>query len=146
AAGDREAAVSVRLPDGSEYAHQGTLDFSGDIVDPTTGAVSMRARIPNPDKRLLPGTYVTLVATLGVQQGVFAIPQAAVLRDARGAYALVVGKNGKVARKDVRIASAAAAGDWVVDGLAAGDQVIVSGVQKVQVDGQARAVPWTRAG
>ena len=146
AAGDTEAEVSVRLPDGSEHAHKGTLDFSGDIVDPATGAVSMRARVPNPDKRLLPGTYVTLVATMGVQQGVFAIPQAAVLRDARGAYVLVVGNDGKVARKDVRIESAAAAGDWVVTGLAAGDQVVASGVQKVQVDGQAKAVPWTREG
>ena len=43
------------------------MDFSGDVVDPATGAIAMRARIPNPDKRLLPGTYVTLKATLGEQ-------------------------------------------------------------------------------
>ena len=146
-AAGRESEVTVRLPDGSEYAHKGVLDFSGDLVDPATGAVSMRARIPNPDKRLLPGTYVTLQATLGVQKGVFAIPQAAVQRDARSAYVLVVGNEGKVARKDVNAASAAN-GHWIVtEGLAAGDQVIVAGLQRVKVDDQATiASPKPAAG
>ena len=145
ASGNSEAEVSVRLPDGSEHAHKGILDFSGDVVDPATGAVSMRARIPNPDKRLMPGTYVTLLATLGVQRGVFAIPQAAVLRDASGAYVYVVGGDGKVARKNVQAASASN-GSWIVtDGLATGDQVIVAGVQKVRADAPAKAVPWKPA-
>ena len=144
ARGDGEAEVAVRLPDGSEHAHRGVLDFSGDLVDPATGAISMRARVPNPDRRLLPGTYVTLLATLGTQPGVFAIPQPAVLRDARGPYVLVVGGDGKVARKDVQTASAQG-GDWIVTaGLAEGDQVIVAGVQKVRVDAPATAVPWQR--
>ena len=145
ASGETEAEVSVRLPDGSEHAHKGVLDFSGDIVDPATGAISMRARIPNPDKRLLPGTYVTLVATLGVQRGVYAIPQAAVLRDASGPYVYVVGGDGKVARKNVQAATAAN-GNWIItDGLATGDQVIVAGVQKVRPDAPAKAVPWKQA-
>ncbi len=142
AAGDQEAEVVVRLPDGSEYGHKGVLDFSSDVVDPATGAVSMRARLPNPDKRLLPGTYVTLVATLGVQRGVFAVPQAAVLRDAAGPYVFVVGKDGNVVRKDVQ-ADSTWDGNWVVTGgLEAGDQVIVAGVQKVQPGAPAKAVPW----
>ena len=53
------ARVQVLLPDGSVYAHPGTLDFSGDIVDPATGAVALRARVPNPEHQLLPGTFVT---------------------------------------------------------------------------------------
>ena len=146
ARGDSEAEVAVRLPDGSEHAHKGLLDFSADVVDPATGAVSMRARIPNPDGRLLPGTYVTLVATLGVQQGVFAIPQAAVLRDGRGAYVMVVGQDGKVARKDV-VTSDTSGGNWIVTGgLAEGDRVIVAGLQKVQADAPAKPVPWTPDG
>src|SRR5690606_31506481 len=88
AAGDTEAEVSVRLPDGSEHAQKGTLDFSGDLVDPATGAVSMRARVPNPGKRLLPATCVTLVAPLGVQWGVFVFPLAAVVRNALGVFVL----------------------------------------------------------
>src|SRR5690606_5707691 len=94
------------------------------------------------DKRLLPGTYVTLVATLGEQRGVFAVPQAAVLRDAAGPYVFVVGKDGNVARNDVQ-AESTWAGNWVVTGvLEDGDQVIVAGVQKGQPGAPAKAVPW----
>ena len=140
-----ESSVDVVLADGSVYGHAGTLDFSGDIVDPATGAIAMRALIPNPDGRLLPGTYVTLRAKLGQLQGVFAIPQAAVLRDASGAYVYVVGGDGRVARKNVQAASASN-GSWIVtDGLATGDQVIVAGVQKVRAGAPAKAVPWKPA-
>ena len=140
-----ESSVDVVLADGSVYGHAGTLDFSGDIVDPATGAIAMRALIPNPDGRLLPGTYVTLRAKLGQLQGVFAIPQAAVQRDARSAYVMVVGADGKVARKNVAL-ERAEGGDWIVGGgLQGGEQVIASGLQKVQEGAPANAVPWTPA-
>ena len=134
--------VQVLLPDGTPYERMGTLDFSGDVVDPATGAISLRARIPNPDKILLPGTYVTLKATLGQQQNVFVVPQAAVQRDATSAYVLTVGKDGKVARKD--IATDRTQGpNWIVGkGLAAGDQIIVSGLQRAQPGQPAKAVPY----
>lgn len=134
--------VQVVLPDGTPYERMGTLDFSGDVVDPATGAISLRARIPNPDKALLPGTYVTLKATLGQQQNVFVVPQAAVQRDATSAYVLAVGKDGKVARKD--IATDRTQGpNWIVDkGLTAGDQIIVSGLQRAQPGQPAKAVPY----
>ncbi|WP_132998899.1 efflux RND transporter periplasmic adaptor subunit [Luteimonas arsenica] len=135
-------AVQVKLPDGSVYAHEGELDFSGDTVDPETGAVSLRATLPNPDRRLLPGTYVTLVATLGVQQGVYTVPQAAVQRDATGPYVLVVGADDTVARKDVTT-DRAEGGQWIVTaGLAAGDRVVVSGLQRAKVGEPATATPW----
>ncbi|MBJ6983358.1 efflux RND transporter periplasmic adaptor subunit [Luteimonas sp. MC1750] len=143
---DGPVAVQVLLPDGSVYAHPGVMDFSGDVVDPETGAVSLRATLPNPDRRLLPGTYVTLVATLGVQHGVYQVPQAAVQRDATGPYVLVVGADGNVARKDVTTARAEA-GNWIVtDGLAAGDQVVVSGLQRARVGEPATAAPVDAAG
>jgi len=146
AAQGAESTVEVVLADGSAYEHPGTLDFSGDIVDPATGAISMRALIPNPDGRLLPGTYVTLRARLGQMQGVYAIPQAAVQRDARSAYAMVMGPDGNVARRDITL-DRADGGNWIVTaGLQDGDQVIVSGLQKVQDGAPATAVPWTPAG
>ncbi|MGJ4728263.1 efflux RND transporter periplasmic adaptor subunit, partial [Luteimonas sp. SDU101] len=146
AAADTESTVEVVLADGSAYEHAGTLDFSGDIVDPSTGAISMRALIPNPDGRLLPGTYVTLRARLGQMQGVYAIPQAAVQRDAKSAYVLVVGGDGNVVRRDVTLDSAEG-GNWIVTaGLQDGEQVIVSGLQKVQEGAPAKAAPWTPAG
>ncbi len=134
--------VQILLPDGTPYERMGELDFSGDVVDPATGAIALRAQLPNPDKILLPGTYVTLNATLGEQQNVFLVPQAAVQRDATSAYVLVVGQDGKVVRKDI-VTERAQGNDWVVQrGLASGDQVIVSGLQKAQAGQPAKATPW----
>src|SRR5690606_30748456 len=122
--------VQVTLPDGTVYDHPGQLDFSGDIVDPDTGSVSLRAQLPNPDKKLLPGTFVSFAITLGQVPEAFLVPQAAVQRDVQGAYVLVVGQDGKVARKDID-ADVAQGNNWVVTrGLEGGEQVIVSGVQR----------------
>ena len=136
--GDR--TVRIVMPDGTPYDRPGQLDFSGDVVDPATGAVSLRAVIDNPRRVLLPGTFVTVLATLGEQKA-FRVPQVAVQRDAQGAYVLVVGKDGMVARKDV-VTQGMAGSDWIVGkGLTAGDQVIVSGLQRVQPGAPAKAVP-----
>lgn len=144
-AGTGEGEVEVILPDGTAYQRMGAMDFSGDVVDPATGAIAMRARIPNPDKRLLPGTYVTLKATLGEQGNAYLVPQAGLQRDARSAFVLVVGNDGKVARKDV-VADRVQSGNWVISkGLTAGDQVIVSGIQRAQPGQPAKATPWEPA-
>lgn len=138
--------VQVILPDGTPYERTGTLDFSGDVVDPATGAIALRARIPNPEKTLLPGTFVTLKATLGTQPNAYVVPQAGVLRDAKSAYVLVVGADGKVARKDVTT-DRQQGGNWIItSGLAPGDQVVVSGVQRAQPGQPAKATPAAPAG
>jgi membrane fusion protein (multidrug efflux system) len=132
AEGSGAREVKVKLADGSFYAQPGTLDFAGDVVDPATGAVALRARLPNPDHRLLPGTFVTVQASLGEQRNAFRVPQVAVQRDGEGAYVLVIGQDGKVARKGIT-ASLMQGSDWIVTtGVTSGDQVIVSGLQRVQ--------------
>ena len=139
--GGAQSRVQVVLPDGSVYAQPGELDFSGDIIDPATGAVQLRARVANPDGVLLPGTFVTLKAVMGEERNAFLVPQAAVQRDAQSAYVLVVGKDGKVARKDIATERAQGT-DWVVrTGLADGDQVIVSGLQRAIPGQPAKAAP-----
>jgi membrane fusion protein (multidrug efflux system) len=137
-----KAEIRLSLPDGTEYGEKGTLDFSDTTVDPATGAVSLRGVIPNKDHGLLPGMYVTIHATLGQQHDVFKVPQAALQRDATGPYVLVVGSDGNVARKAV-VADAARNGDWIVtSGVAAGDQVIVSGIQRAKAGQPAKGTPW----
>jgi membrane fusion protein (multidrug efflux system) len=137
-----KAEIRLSLPTGAEYGEKGTLDFSDTTVDPATGAVSLRGQIPNPDHGLLPGMYVTIRATLGQQHDVFKVPQAALQRDATGPFVLVIGADGNVARKDV-VADTARNGDWIVtSGVAAGDQVVVSGVQRAKVGQPAKGTPW----
>ena len=132
--GSRE--VQVTLSDGSVYSHPGTLDFTADVVDPSTGAVALRARLPNPEHQLLPGTFVKLRATLSEQREAYRIPQVAVQRDQQGAYVFVVDQGGKAQRKDID-ATQMDGSDWIVSGgVAPGDRVIVSGLQRVMQPGQ----------
>jgi membrane fusion protein (multidrug efflux system) len=126
-----KTTVQVLLPDGTPYDQPGTLDFSDVAVNATTGAVNLRARVPNPQHQLLPGMYVSLDVDLGQRNDVFAIPQQAIARDTAGPYAMVVGQDGKVIRKAVE-ADDSYAQDWIVTkGLSPGDRVIVSGMQGV---------------
>jgi membrane fusion protein (multidrug efflux system) len=135
-----ETKVDVVLPDGKPYPYTGSLDFSALSVDPSTGAVALRAVLPNPDHRLLPGMFVKLRVTLGEFDHAFVIPQAALARDEKGAYVLVVSGAGKVEQRRVDTLEMTRS-DWVVTGgLADGDQVIVSGLQKVQPGATAKAV------
>jgi membrane fusion protein (multidrug efflux system) len=137
------AQVDVLLQDGTPYPQAGTLDFSDLAVDPGTGAVSLRAVLPNPDRSLLPGMFVNLRLTSGALDNAFVLPQTAVSRDVQGAYALVVGTDGKVAQRRLQTHGMTRSG-WIVTGdLADGDRVIVEGLQKVQPGGTATTVPAT---
>ena len=137
--------MQIVLPNGRALDRTGTLDFSDTVVDPATGSVSLRATVPNADRTLLPGTFVTLRATLGEQKGAFLIPQGAIQRDTVSAYAMVVGKDGNVVRKNV-VTQQALGADWLVtEGLAAGDQVIVEGLQKVKEGAPAKGVTAEQA-
>jgi len=133
--------VQIALGDGSAYDHPGTLSFSDLAVDPSTGALSLRATVPNPEHRLLPGMFVKLRFTQGERAGAFQVPAAAIQRDPQGAFALVVGADTKVVMKRVELGELRGT-DWIVTGgLADGDQVIVSGIQKARPDAPAKAVP-----
>lgn len=140
--GTGKSTVQVQLSGGRTYEHAGTVDFSATTVDAATGAVSLRAVIPNPDQSLLPGSFVTLKANLGELSEVFLVPQAAVLRDVNGAYVYTVGEDGSVARKNIQ-AEVADGGRWLVTGgLQAGDRVIASGVQKAREGATVQPAPW----
>jgi membrane fusion protein (multidrug efflux system) len=139
--GQNKAQLQLILPGGAVFGHAGTLDFSDTTVDPATGAVSLRGIVPNPDHTLLPGMYVTVRATFGELNHAWLVPQAAVLRDDKGPYVFVV-KDGKAQQKRIS-ADTQQEGSWIVtDGLADGDAIVVSGVQKVKPDAPAKAVPW----
>jgi membrane fusion protein (multidrug efflux system) len=141
ATAEHPALVDVLLQDGTPYPHPGSLDFSDLAVDPGTGAVSLRAVLPNPDRSLLPGMFVNLRLTSGAINNAFVLPQASVSRDGQGAYALVVGGDGKVVQRRVETHAMTRTGWIVTGGLADGDRVIVEGLQKVQPGAMAKAVP-----
>jgi len=124
--------VTILLSDGTEYAFQGELAFSDVSVDPMTGSVDFRIVVPNPDRLLLPGMYVRAVVSNAVLQEGLLVPQQGIMRNPQGeAFAMVVNGENTVERRMVEV-SRAIGNRWLVDdGLAAGDRVIVEGLQKV---------------
>jgi membrane fusion protein (multidrug efflux system) len=131
--GASDLPVTILLEDGSPYEHAGKLAFSEVSVDPTTGSFGLRVVVPNPDNVLLPGMYVRAVIGRGVRENGVLVPQQGIARDPKGSTtAMVVGADGKAEIREVRVSQTV--GDkWLVeDGLAAGDKVIVEGLQKIQ--------------
>ena len=134
-------AAKILLEDGTPYAEPGRLEFTDVTVDPSTGSYALRVRVPNPGNLLLPGMYVRAVVELGTRPDGVLAPQQGISRDPKGnATALVVTPEGKVEARVVQ-ASRTIGDQWLVDGgLAAGDRVIIEGLQKVQPGGNATAV------
>lgn len=125
--------VTLLLEDGSKYKHTGRLAFSEVSVDPTTGSYALRVVVPNPENILLPGMYAHAIIGEGTRPNALLAPQQGITRDPKGgANAMVAGKNGKVELRSVKVSQTI--GDkWLVEeGLAAGDKVIVEGLQKIQ--------------
>ena len=132
--------VQLVLEDGSLYGAAGRLAFSEVTVDEGTGSVTLRAVFPNPRGELLPGMYVRARLTQGVNRDAVLVPHAAVSRTPRGeAQVMVVNGEAKVEARSVK-AEQSVGDKWVVTGgLAAGDRVIVEGLQKVKLGAPVQA-------
>ena len=133
--GNGAVPVTVLLDDGSELPQKGKLLFSDVTVDPTSGQVTLRALVPNPDNFLLPGQYVRVRLSQAELPAGILVPQQAVTRGSQGDTVIVVGADGKPAPRPVKIGSQHA-GNWIVlDGLKEGEKVVVDGFQKMMVPG-----------
>ncbi len=125
--------VRILLEDGTPFAQLGKLEFSEVTVDPSTGSFALRVVVDNPDNILLPGMYVRAVIGDGVREDAILVPQQGITRDPKGnASAMVVGEDGKIAVRQVEV-SRSVGDQWLVEsGLAAGDRVVIEGLQKIQ--------------
>jgi membrane fusion protein, multidrug efflux system len=136
------ARVQLVLPNGALYPIDGQMRFADVTVEPTTGAVVVRATFSNPDGVLLPGLYVRARLTEGVLPQALLAPQAGVTRNERGqAVALVVAPRDVVAQRVVE--TGAAIGDkWLIkSGLQPGDRLIVDGLLNLRPGEKVTARP-----
>ena len=144
AAGDGSVPVRVVLEDGTELPRAGKLLFSDLTVDATSGQITLRAEVPNPDGMLLPGQFVRVRLSQAELPSGILLPQQAVTRTNQGDTVLVVGAENKPGPRPVKVGNSQN-GQWVIlGGLQAGDQVIADGFQKMMVPGApVKPVPWT---
>jgi len=143
-AGGNQVPVKLKFEDGSDYDEDGLLQFSETNVDQATGSVILRAVFPNPKHLLLPGMFVRAEIEEGVNENGVLVPQQAVTHDVKGnATAFVVTPDNKVELRTLQ--TTRALGDkWLVSsGLAAGDRVVVEGLQKIQPGATVNPSEWT---
>lgn len=136
------ADVRLKLEDGSEYREVGKLLFTDVTVDPSTGAILLRAIFPNPKRQLLPGMFVRTRLIEGKQANALMVPQQAVIRTPTGeATVLVLGPNNKVVPRKIKT-SQAVGNQWLVsEGIAAGDKVILDNLMKLKPGMVVKAIP-----
>ncbi|MDD2932634.1 MAG: efflux RND transporter periplasmic adaptor subunit [Methylotenera sp.] len=124
--------VRLILPSGEEYAKKGQLNFAASGIDPALGTQQLRATFDNADKQLLPGQFVRVRVITGQKDGVFVVPQTAVMTNAQGKFVYVVNSKNEATIKPI-VAGNWVGKDWVVlSGLEAGDKVIVDNLIKIR--------------
>lgn len=133
--------VTILLEDGSEYGQPGTLEFSDVTVDQSTGSVTLRAVVANPDEELLPGMFVRARIATGTRQEALLVPAASVSRNNKGQAVVMLVNNQSTVESRI-IESGQNIGDKVLvnEGLVAGDKVITAGLQKIKPGVPVKAV------
>ncbi|MGB0942154.1 MAG: efflux RND transporter periplasmic adaptor subunit [Marinomonas sp.] len=127
--------VSITLEDGSSYDEMGYLAFLDTLVSDSTGTVTLRAIIPNPDNILLAGMYVRAHISMPEARGYLIIPQSAVVRSQSGEPSVfVVNQDNKAMKTPVALGDEVDNG-WVVkDGLSSGEQVVITNIINMKND------------
>lgn len=129
---DNVSEVSLILPDGTEYAQKGKLNFMASQINPSLGTQELRAEFSNKEKSLMPGQFVRARVTTGLQDGVFLVPQAAVLTGDQGKYVYVVNAKNEATMRPVTVGEWHGK-DWIIlKGLNENDKVIVDNLIKLR--------------
>jgi membrane fusion protein (multidrug efflux system) len=122
----------LRLSNGRDYPHRGVWNLTDPQVDQQTDSLIMRAIMPNPERALVDGQFVTAVIQERREEAKLVIPQAALQVDQSGYYVLTVDDQNKVAQHRVQTGPNRGTDVVVTSGLKEGDKVIVDGIQKVR--------------
>ena len=125
--------LRLMLPDGTEYDHVGAWDFDDNEMSKTTATIIMRLKFANPDKLLVPGTYLTMLADLKTPPKYPTVPQTAIVDLDGGKVGVYVAKDdGTVKLTEVTTLPMHDGFVPVTKGLSAGQKVVASGTRKLR--------------
>lgn len=132
--GEAEAMrLRLKLADGSEYSERGSWDFDDNEMSASTATIQMRLSFPNPDRLLIPNSYVTLLADLQNPPKYPSVPQSAIFDLPGGGVGVwVVKDDGTVESRAVKTRDAYLGWCPMIEGLQEGERVVISGVAKLQ--------------
>jgi membrane fusion protein (multidrug efflux system) len=144
--GHAEATIRLELADGKPYASTGKINFLDVTVNQGTDTVQVRAVFPNPDRILVDGQLVAVVAERGDGENVLVVPQQALQIDQTGPFILAVDDGEKVVVR--RVETGAVRGAYIIvrKGLTANERVITEGIQKVRPGQAVQATEVKSAG
>lgn len=126
-----QAKIEMLLADGSLYEHRGRFDFIDRNVDPTTGSILVQVSFPNPEKLIRPGQFARIRVVAERIDDAILVPQRSVSELQGLMRVFVVGSDNKVEERTVEVGPTLGS-EWLIrDGLAAGEQVVYEGLQKV---------------
>ena len=129
---DTVTGVELVLPDGSVFPVKGKRNFPPSTSVRPVGTRQLRAEFRNTEGRLLPGQFVRIRLLAGEQGGIFLVPQSAVIQSEQGNLVMTADAENKVAPRPVKTGEWFGK-DWIVlDGLKAGDKVIVDNLMKLK--------------
>jgi RND family efflux transporter MFP subunit len=124
--------IEIVLGDGSPYPERGVIDYVDPTIEPTRGTITVRAVIANPGGVLRPGEFVRAVAIFPDRRDAVLVPERAVQDEQGGTYVLVVKPDDVVESRRVTTGALYHGMRQITEGLAAGERVIVDGVQKAR--------------
>ena len=133
--GDNEKAHRMRLllPDGSVYAEKGSWDFDDNQMSRETATIMMRLAFPNPDRLLVPNSYVTLLADYEKPPMVPCVPQQAVIDLPGGNQGVYILKEDMtVEQRAVETKETHAGWTPILSGVNEGEKVVISGTSKLR--------------
>lgn len=130
---EAEWPVSVQLADEQDFSHRGLIDFTDNRVDPGTGTIRIRGRLPNDDEFLHPGLFVRVRVPVGESRKRLLVPERAVGTDQGQRFLLIVNDDNSTERRNVTLGVRYEGGLRVIEqGLAGGEKVVIEGIQRVR--------------
>ena len=132
--------VGIQFSNGATYAEKGQIDFVDVKVDRATDAVTVRAKIANPNGELVDGQLVQVAVESGKPEERVVVPQAALIADQLGTYVFAI-EDGKAVVKRLKLGPAKGGSVVVLEGLAGGEMVVVQGVQGLRPGAVVTASP-----
>ena len=144
-----EVPVEALTSDGTRTLSQGRLVVMDNSVNQATGTISLKARFDNKDNALWPGLSVTTRMLIDTRKDVIVVPQDGVQHGPSGLFAYVMGDNGKVSARPIKVSQSGDANAVVSEGLNVGDRIVVAGQSRLfdgaLVDDKPQAAPTADA-
>ncbi|MFA1562613.1 efflux RND transporter periplasmic adaptor subunit [Aliivibrio fischeri] len=133
-----QVEVVLNLENGKEYKHLGKVDFIGNRIDKTTGTLTLRALVDNPEHTLLPGQHINVNLREKQPTEVLVAPRRAVQSDLEGDFVMVLTEGNIAGRRNVTLGKQLPEGVIISSGIKANEQVLVKGLQRVRNGVQVR--------